>query len=112
MVTKIYIKQGMLTITEAARRLGVTVTTLRNWEAKGHIKVAKDENGRRMFPEDRLEEMHEHCRRKSFENYRKAAKKRGSVWPVRRQRYGESGSPDGKMFGKKVVEDDGSERTD
>ncbi|NEQ62657.1 MAG: MerR family DNA-binding transcriptional regulator [Moorea sp. SIO4A1] len=42
----------MVTPNEAAKALGVTTRTLRNWEAAGKIKATKNKKGRKIYDLD------------------------------------------------------------
>ncbi len=46
-----------LTMREAARVLGVSMDTLRRWDAKGTIKVVRDKANRRMIPESEVQRL-------------------------------------------------------
>lgn len=40
---------ALVSVSEAARRLGVTVDTVRRWETSGHIKATRTPGGQRRF---------------------------------------------------------------
>ncbi|HEY7198427.1 MAG TPA: TOBE domain-containing protein [Gaiellaceae bacterium] len=44
----------MLTAGEAARRLGISLDTLRRWDRQGRIAVERDEANRRLVPVDEV----------------------------------------------------------
>ena len=46
-----------LTIGQAARRLGVSIDTLRRWEANGIITAVRTPGGWRRFPSDEVERL-------------------------------------------------------
>ncbi len=51
-------KNGKLTITEAAEMVGVTPKTIMRWEATGKVKKAKrDWRGWRFYDSDDIEEL-------------------------------------------------------
>jgi site-specific DNA-methyltransferase (adenine-specific) len=49
-------RYGYLTVAEAAALLGVTPTTLRNWDRSGKLKAVRHPvNGYRLYPQAELE---------------------------------------------------------
>jgi DNA (cytosine-5)-methyltransferase 1 len=49
---------GLLTISDAANEIGVSVDTIRRWEKKGLIKSSRDENNYRVFSIDEIKRVH------------------------------------------------------
>jgi molybdopterin-binding protein len=47
----------MLTLGEAARRLGVSVDTLRRWDRAGRIRTQRDAANRRLVPEEEIDRL-------------------------------------------------------
>ena len=47
----------MLTAAEAARRLGISLDTLRRWDRQGRIETARDSANRRLVPADEVERL-------------------------------------------------------
>ena len=102
MVNPEYVDSDWCYATEAARIMQCSVATLKQWEKNGYIIVKRNDQNRRIYPRNRLEEIFSHCKRKGRQNYSKAAQTRKEPWIERRKRYGASGCRDGKMFGKKM----------
>jgi len=49
---------ALLTISEAADKIGVSCDTIRRWEKKGLIKSSRDENNHRIFLIDEIKRLH------------------------------------------------------
>jgi molybdopterin-binding protein len=47
----------MLTASEAARRLGISLDTLRRWDRRGRIRTARDRANRRVVPLSEIERL-------------------------------------------------------
>src|ERR671937_1082690 len=47
----------MLTASEAARRLGISLDTLRRWDRDGHIRTRRDRANRRLVPLSEIERL-------------------------------------------------------
>ena len=49
---------GLLTITDAAEKIGVSIDTIRRWEKKGLIKANRDKNNYRVFNLEEIKRLH------------------------------------------------------
>ncbi len=49
-----------LSLGEAAKEIGVSVDTLRRWDAAGRIETVRDENNRRLVPQAEVDRLREH----------------------------------------------------
>lgn len=56
---------GLVSLGEAARELGVSVDTLRRWDAAGRIETVRDEHNRRKVPRAEVERLRDHPERHS-----------------------------------------------
>jgi len=52
-----------LTLGDAAKRIGVSVDTLRRWAAAGKLTTSRDARNRRLVPEDEVERLSPHADR-------------------------------------------------
>src|SRR5919201_2291987 len=50
-------RQPALTASEAARRLGISLDTLRRWDRDGHIRTLRDRANRRLVPASEVERL-------------------------------------------------------
>lgn len=50
-------KVGDLSLTEAARAIGVSVDTLRRWDRAGKLRTTRDERNRRLVPASEVERL-------------------------------------------------------
>lgn len=55
--------EEFLTLGEAAGRLGVSVDTLRRWDADGKLRTRRDDRNRRLVPLEEVERLRPHAER-------------------------------------------------